>query len=183
MKVKELFLTVCLLLGNETLAKRIETIEAESDDPEVKKLIAALNLITEELSEWTVNPEFSEELTSNNGKFFYSSFSFPLYKLKKVEFEGRSISFKAYPDRLETSTDKITVTYSYLFPKITSLSDEAKICSLLGERTVAYGVAAEYQLIAGLFGEAVTLRNRFEDGVSSYILSRRSPKIPKRSWL
>ena len=183
MKVKELLLTASLLAGKEDLNKKLSADEVTADDADVKKLIAALNLITEELAEWTVTPEKQENLASGNGKYYYTSFSSSPLKIKKVEYEGAEIPFKTYSDRIEAKAEKITVTYSYLFPKITALTDDAKVCDLLGERAVAYGIAAEYLLIAGLFGEAVTLRDRFEEGVSSYLTSRKTPKIRKRSWL
>ncbi len=183
MKVKELLLTASLLAGKEELNKKIAADEVTADDADVKKLIAALNLITEELAEWNVTPEKQESLTSSDGKYYYSSFSVSPLRIKKVEYEGAEIPFKAYADKITTKTEKITVTYSYLFPKITALTDDVKVCDLIGERAVAYGIAAEYLLIAGLFGEAVTLRDRFEESVSSYMTTRKTPKIRKRSWL
>ena len=51
MKVKELLLTASLLAGKEELNKKIAADEVTADDADVKKLIAALNLITEELAD------------------------------------------------------------------------------------------------------------------------------------
>ena len=110
MKVKELLLTASLLAGKEELIKEIAADEVTADDADVKKLIAALNLITEELAEWNVTPEKQESLTSSDGKYYYSSFSVSPLRIKKVEYEGAEIPFKAYADKITTKTEKITVT-------------------------------------------------------------------------
>lgn len=170
------------IVGDDGLAAGIESGEKTASDVKVKRLLSAYNLVIEELFGGGVREEVEEKLSSTDGKYAFGDFSFYPYAIKRVEENGRKTSYEKEKDGIRVGACEITVVYEKKPKRAKEITEDAEYGDKLGLRTLAFGVAAEALLIKGVFGEAVVMRDRFEEGVSDYFTSKKYPRIKGRSW-
>ena len=182
MKVKDVLYYALIMCGKEDLAASVHSGKIPADNAEIARFINCYDLTVTELSEEVEPLVITETLTSDNGKYYYTSFSKPVKQILKVEADGRKVDFKTFYDRIEVAAGEISVTYDYRAARAQGLNDDVEYGEdVFSARVLALGVAAEYSLIAGMFEEAKAFRQRYERSVESYVLSKNNV-IRARRW-
>ena len=183
MKVKDILSLAALISNDEELSGKIEQGSVDATDSEVKRYLSAYNLVVSELYEYGVKPMKKETLTSESGRYEFADFTVRPSVIKKALYRGYEVPFEVTDEYVGTNYDEVTFEYIYKPKMATLLTDDAEYADILSKRTLAYGVAAEKMLLCGLFGDAVVMRNRFEEGVSAYTTSKKYNKIKSRSFV
>ena len=130
-----------------------------------------------------------EDIVCTDSRFDISALSKRVIDIVSiVESEGK-VDFKVYPTYVlcELASDSpitLSVKYTYLpdFPDIAT-TDLEDFYGKMTPRTFAYGVAAEYSLISGMYEEANIWDKRFKESVLAVYHKKREMKIPPRRWL
>lgn len=123
-----------------------------------------------------------ETVEAPNGTVEFSALSHDAADIVSAEdLSGNRLKIKLYPGYFRTSPGTVKVRYSYYPGKF---SEEDEVC--FGDRRVsegllAYGAAAEYCLVAGLFDEAVIWNEKYLDGVKKTLFGR-NKTIRERVW-
>ena len=190
MKVVDIIALASTMVGKDDFALAIkEALEANaslSDDDftEYEKFLSCYNITASELAEEHLPLNFTEELTSTDGKYYYNDFKYPPLRIKSVYRSVNAIDYNIYSEFLYADSDKIKVTYEYQPIKVTDFNDE--VCpfknTIISERLIALGVASEYCLITGMYEAAVLLRDRFTKSLEQTLVKRKVPRIKQRTW-
>ena len=168
MKLKEL-LTVCA----DTLG-----IKLDFDDPNHGETCLLVRLANFVFCDVAVRvPLYNEEEATSDaqGRIYYADLAERLHTVTSIKQGDRAVSYNARPTYIELMPNcKVTLTYAYM-PKNVELSDELPFRDArFDERTLCYGINAEYNLVSGSYDEAREWQSRYE-----YAL-RRITEFPTR---
>ncbi len=120
----------------------------------------------------------TETRVPKNGAIDFGDFTFLPRRIYAVTCRGKAVAYTYTADGLTVSeTRLVRVTYAYLPP----VGDEAIVSPSVPLRTLAYGTAAEYCLLSGLYDDAALWDKRFRDSLVR--LNRRGRRLPQRRWL
>lgn len=118
-----------------------------------------------------------ETLTPTEGKLPFDRFSRTPLRVYGVTRNGRAVAYGYYADGLTVEGGgACSVTYGYL-----PAGDDAAVHPSVPVRTAAYGAAAEYCLLNGLYDDAAMWDKRFRDSLMR--LKKRGRRLPQRRWL
>lgn len=182
MKVKEIILAAAKLLGmeQEILAySNGEGLESENAD----MLLDCFNRVENELALDYFPLVAEEEKTSENGQYGYSAFENNVVRVLRVMDEwGQSIAFKLYARYLTTQQGKVKIAYTYS-PKIKAWTDDAEQALGVSQRLFAYGVAAEFSLLKGLYEEGAVWEKKYKDAIAYAGRAMRVKRMKGRVWV
>ena len=181
MKVKDIVYYAAVACGKEDFAQVLKKGSVPDDNADAVKMLDSYNLTVMELSEEAEPLIFSESITSADGRIYFRTLQKVAKKITDVWVNGVKAPFTVYPEYLETRAGEVVVRYEFRAEKATSLDDDCVYGEDMSARTIAYGVAAEYMLGAGLYDEARTLRSRYERAITSRALKRKKT-IKARTW-
>lgn len=162
MKVKDCMILAAALLGREDVAAYLaDGTEADGAEREAKLLLRCFNIVESELALDYAPLLCTEVLESDTGAVFYSMLRKEPVSIRSVEdLSGNERKFLLYPEYLKTDGGRLKITYSYLPEKKTS-EDESDYTLQIGERLVAFGMAAEYRLAEGDYESAAMWDKRY----------------------
>ncbi|MGN1234417.1 MAG: hypothetical protein ACI4U2_00360, partial [Christensenellaceae bacterium] len=149
---------------------------------EVDKLIDAYNVVEQDIA---VNYQAlvkRESVSSTDGNIYYSSLSAPLVNVLRIEKTGAETVYRIYPDRIETEEGTLDLIYCYL-PRTKQIEDESECMPNIPLAVIAYGVAAEYHMMNGLFSEATAYEKRYQDGLLAARAVSPKRRMRRRSWV
>lgn len=185
MKVKDVIISALNILGRSDIAaalKKGETLGAEAGDT-VETLLYCFNATEDELARKYAPLNASEELISPDSKFFFSDFSRPPVRIKRVLADGRETECEIYTRYLTAPATKITVEYEYA-PLKKNLDGESDFGADTGEYLLALGAASEYCLVNGEIEAAEIWESKYRreiDGAQKRLPS--CGRIPPRRWI
>lgn len=185
MLVKDIIVTALKLLGKRDEVEYLSSGYA-ADEVTAKERITDLldcyNLIADEIACEYFPLEKSEELHSDNGEFYFTSFSESLLEIKKVLSDKTEIPYEFKSTHLKCDKNKIFVTYEYRPKKKTLEENSDNFSTKLTDRIIAYGICAEYSLLCGLFEESKMWNERFKEGILSS-LRKKNQKVRGRKFI
>lgn len=160
-----------------------ETNEYDNVSDIIETLLTAYNAVADEIARDFIKLTRSESFCVTGGEVRYSKFSDNPLKILSVKgANGNAVTAKIYPDKILTDAGEITVEYLYS-PSARKIDDESDFTyTVIGERTVGYGVAAEYALMRGMYEQAVIYNEKFVDALKNALFGRKKPKIKGRAW-
>lgn len=168
------------VLGGEGVQ---EPEEKEQSEKELSLLLRCMNLVSNEIAADYFPLKATETLTAAEGSIQYTDFSKTPLDIYSVRKEGAACPFKLYPTELVTGEGEFTVDYTYL-PKKAELLEELDFSEgKINRRIMAYGLAAEYCLICGMYEEAIIWDKRYKDSLKAAARTLRSFRLPIRRWL
>ncbi len=182
MTIGDILFYVADVSGRQDLKEKIKRNEVDFEDEEVERILSCYNLLVCELCEEIEPLIFSEDLQSQDGKFYYKDFQFKPTKILSVFENGKKIKFENLFTHLKVDAKEITVTYERAPKKPTELLEESEYSDVFSLRVLGSGVLAEYLLTIGLFDEAIVWRSRFEDAIKKYTLKKKRKIIKQRAW-
>ena len=141
------------------------------------------NAVEDELARGFFPLVKEEELTAEDGRIYYTSFAGTPVRILAVISDKGQIGYRICPKYIEVKDGTYTVRYTCCPAKkqMDSASDYSGYP--VGERLMAYGVAAEYCLICGNFEEIECWENRYKDEIERLRPHERPRDIRARRWV
>lgn len=187
MLVSDVIKTALALLDRQDAADKI-TAGTYASDGEASRLITALlhcfNAVEDELARGYFKLSYEEQLPAVGGKIYYTLFTKTPYKILSVTLDGEEADYKIYPEYIEAETGVYVV--SYLFsPSKKSLDDASDFPGYpIGERMLAYGIAAEYCLISGDLEASESWESRYRAEIERFRpRDKAGAMLPARYWI
>lgn len=185
MRVKNVIVSALNYLDRAKLAEAVSAGDTLSADEQeiVDTLVFCFNAVEDEVARRYIPLEDSENLKSEDGKFYYASFSHSPVRIKKVTKDGEAVKYRMYSTYFATSAGTVTVEYEYS-PSKKTISAMSDFANNVSERLLALGTASEYCLINGE-GEASEIfekKYRSEIDVAQKSLPE-CGHIPPRRWV
>ena len=169
MTMKEITALAETLLGLKTPASEEEAALRE------KELLAAANLVVNELASEYLPLVRTETQTARGGKIYYSALAEQPIEILAVRRIGeeRRAEYRVMPVYIALQNGTYEVEYRYYPREKTAETacdyDETR----LAKRVIAYGTAAEYCLMRGLYEECSLWDERFKDSLAGYCRPKR----------
>lgn len=172
------------LLDREDVAEDIESGAGNAQTKRERALIErCVNLAIAQTASEYAPLRAEAEIYTENGLVEFSALEKNAADLVRVtDRYGNDLAVKYYTDYFKTAPGTIRVEYTYL-PDRCAADDEAP----LGDRRitaslVAFGAAAEYCLIAGLYDEAAAWNEKYVGGMRR-ALTGRNKVMKERRWV
>ena len=146
------------------------------------KLLRCANLVRAEIASDYFPLLTTETVSSADGTILPASLEKRLIDVKRITRNGNAVAFKVYPAAIRTVSGEVEIEYSYM-PDDAEIGDDAGFFDKISARTIAYGAAAEYCLVAGLFEEAVIWEKRFKDSLLAAQRKKSEIKVKPREWI
>ncbi|MDD4002883.1 MAG: hypothetical protein PHE12_01655 [Clostridia bacterium] len=187
-KMREVIELSCVLLQLEyalLLLKEPESLDEkliEQAQKDVEQVLCCANYICEEIAADYINLKAVQHFESETGQISYSAFEHIPIDIYAVKQGGKNIPFKLYPQQLMTLAGELEVLYTYK-PQKKEIDDFLDFDARLSARAAAYGTAAEYSLMKGLYEESVIWDKRYKDSLFSALKTKKSINMPKRRWV
>lgn len=188
MTVKDVIKDVARLLDDKEFCNALDENKETVTDENKAKTAAMLKCFNDALFEIASEyyPLVKEE-TFSAGKIPMRSFTKTPLKITSVRLKnGEAVSFYVGADYVETEKahGEVTVVYEYI-PSGKGLIDDFEYdATPFGKTIFAYGIAAEYCLVAGRFSEAANWESRYKNALGAVTGRRkRAGRITnKRVW-
>ncbi len=124
-----------------------------------------------------------EEIVSGGGQIAYSDLRYPVARVLCVEDEwGQSVKYKLFPDCLETSSGKVKIVYAYA-PAKKGIDGVSEYKTVVSERLLHDGVAAEYSLAVGELTAAGVWDKKYKDGIRAAYKATPCKRLRSRRWI
>lgn len=165
--------------GEEGMLTDGEKLEAEK---ELNLLLRCANLACHETASEYIHLLAFETFETKDGRIEYTAFKRQPVDIYAVKKDGAACRFKLYPSELITSPGSVEVHYTHL-PEKTGLDGDFEFEEgKMSTRILAYGTAAEYCVICGMYEEARIWDKRYKDSIFAALRSRKSVILPARRW-
>jgi hypothetical protein len=147
-------------------------------------MLYCYNAVADELAR-TALPLVREESLDTNGTVSYTSLTRAPVRILQVKHRGRKVKCEQFATYLKTCEGEIDITYRYA-PKRKTLDDDCEISPYAtSEELPAYGVAAEYFLVAGSEDDAEKWQKKYEESIG--MISERivplNARVRNRRWV
>lgn len=128
-------------------------------------------------------PLLAEDVVlSSTGVVAYDELRYPAVRVFCVEDEeGKSLRYKLFPERLETSAGKVKIVYAYS-PAEKDMNGESDYQTAVSERLFVFGMAAEYLLAEGELEAASIWDKKYKEAVASAYKMRPVKRLRSRRW-
>ena len=154
----------------------------EGDGAARARLLKCANLAVNEICADYYPLVRETEVDNLNGKVPYRELSrHRVLEVLSVKKGCSKVPFSAFPTCVKFGPGRATVRYTCL-PGDLDEGGSAAIPERIGARVVAYGAAAEYCLLAGLFEEAAIWDRRYRDSLRAAQAKKGEIRIPARRW-
>lgn len=159
--------------------EKINAISSANTD--LRLLLRCTNVVLREIASCYDSLKFTESITTNDGIISYLNLSKTIKEPLHIVKDGEILIFTAFCDHIVTQPGTLSFTYAYI-PPYKAFSDEAEISPHITDRLVASGVAAEYCLINGRYGESALWDKRYKDALSLAPMDRKYRHMPAPTW-
>lgn len=184
MEVKNVIANALYLIGRAELVSALSGNWVDAEAREViNTLIYCFNAVEDELARKYIPLIAREELTSADGRFYFSSFAHNPVRIRKVKSEGKAVKYEVLPEYLSVKAKRIEVEYEYS-PSGKTIDGKSDYGAEVGESLIAFGIASEYSLINGEAEAADEWEKRYRkqlDGVQRTLPVCAS--LPPRRWV
>ena len=182
MKVKEIIIAAAKLLGLEQEAAAYFN-GGGADNEDMQLLLDCFNEIENELALDYFPLVTEEKKSSVSGQFGYSDFNNVVSRVLRVTDEyGNAIPFKLYARYMTTQPGGVVIVYTYS-PKSKGFYDDSDFVTGVSERLFAYGIAAAYTMVKGLYEECAIWDKKYKDAIAYAGRTMRSKQIKGRVWV
>ena len=163
----------------DTLALEIDL--ADADAPDVKLFVRLANFVFGEIATRKPLIDTVSVTSDTNGYVAYDAVSDRVHTVRGVSAQGVPVSYKLGVHGFTTDPLRtVTVEYAYLPGYCKLDSDVPDFGATVDERTLCYGINAEYCMVSGLYDESNLWRTRFDyamtrayDAPTRYVKARR----------
>lgn len=180
MTVKSVLMLSLTMMNRKDL---VSALSLSTLTDEVEKLLNCYNLVVSELCEEYLPLIHTQTISSTSGRYHFNLFHKTPLEIKAVfNRNGDEISYKQTPLYIICDEPEITVSYVY-YPQNAKINDVSVYDKTkISERILALGVAREFLLQSGLYEEALSFDNRFQQALTQVLLKKSGAIIRARSW-
>lgn len=180
MTVKEILLASAELLQLDDVVAQLRGTGEESEKTDV--LLQCFNLVENELA-LDYLPLYAEtEVETETGVVNYTSLPHAVVRILRVQDEGgNALSFKLFPSYIKASCGKLKIGYTYA-PTAKTLLGSSDYVLQASVRLFAYGIAAEYTLLTGMFEESAVWDKKYKDAIEAAYRSCPCRVLRSRRW-
>jgi hypothetical protein len=161
--------------------------ENAENDRDIALLVECANSVYAEIVTEYLPLVFEEEiLFGEKGRAYYSAFSKPPVNIVSLKDAGVNAAYTVFHDHIcaeNAEGKKLTARYAFKPPEIDGIETELIFNPAVTERTAALGIAAEYSLVCGMFGESVLYDKRYKDSLRNAMRKKGEMKIPARKFI
>jgi hypothetical protein len=156
----------------------------EGDEKARAQLLKCANLTVNEICADHYPLTRETTVRSGTGKIEYSALAQErVLEVLSVKRGDENVRFRSFPGYIKTAPDfTAAVRFAYL-PDEYGTDEAVPVPDKIGARVAAYGAAAEYCLVGGLFEEADLWEKRYRDSLAAALRKRGEITIPARRWL
>ena len=145
-------------------------------------LLKCFNCVENELALDYLPLLAEDEVLSSTGVVGYDELRHPAVRVFCVEDEkGKSLRYKLFPERLETSAGKVKIVYAYS-PAEKDINGESDYQTAVSERLFVCGMAAEYLLAEGELEAASIWDKKYKEGIAAAYKMRPVKRLRSRRW-
>lgn len=182
MQVKEAVLLAATQLGIVDKIQECLDYDTTEGKEELDLLITCFNVVENELALDYLPLYQEEELQSLTGKINYAMLKRTAVRILQVtDADDNSLKFTIFPDCFKTQAGKIKVSYNYM-PQEKSVVEKSDY-ETLSPRLFAYGMAAEYATVKGLYEEANVWDKKYKEAVQAAYKLRPFVQMRSRRWV
>ena len=157
--------------------------ETEEGKRDTELLVKCFNHVENELALDYLPLLAEDEVLSSTGAVRYAELTYPAVRIFCVEDgEGTSLKYTLFPDRLETSSGKLKIVYSYT-PTEKGVDEESDYQTAVSERLFLYGMAAEYCLVEGELEAAGIWDKKYKEAIAAAYRLRPIKRSRSRRWV
>ena len=185
MEVRNVIASALRLIGRAELISALS--DKNSADAEGQELIETLlycfNAVEDELARKYIPLTASEEKSSSNTQFLYSSFNRYPVRIKRVTVDGKQTRFEVFTKYMTVQAKNIVVEYEYA-PARKTIDGSSDFGDEVGEYLIALGIASEYCVINGEAEMADKWEKKYRTQLDR--VQRALPvcaNIPPRRWI
>lgn len=180
MTVKEILIASAELLQLDDVVEQLVNNGAESEKTDA--LLRCFNLVENELA-LDYLPLYAEtELETTTGMVHYTSLPHAIVRVLRVQDEGgNALSFKLFPAYVKTGVGRLKIGYTYA-PAEKTLYGNSDYMVQASVRLFAYGIAAEYTLLTGMFEESAVWDKKYKDAIAATYQSKPCKVLRSRRW-
>lgn len=145
-------------------------------------LVRCFNLAYSEIATDYVPLKFKETIEVTSGYINLDDLKKKFYKLINIEnIKNKKTEYEMYSNKIYLENGTYVVTYNYI-PEFATLNTELETFDgKILDRVFAYGLNKEYCYISGLYSEAESWKNKFEDSLK-LVLLKQNFTLKKRRW-
>lgn len=146
-------------------------------------LVFCTNIVLTEVAQEYLPLTDEKVVEAKGGVFSYSDLPKRVNKIVSVRDEnGNKVSFRQRSSCCKTGKDgKLTVEYRYL-PEAIGMGDECDVDPAVSAKTLAFGVAAEYCMLRGMYDKSEGFAERFRQDMRACVRPAKSVEIKNRGW-
>lgn len=184
-KVKDIICSALIKLGRKELADSLTkgSVLTKEESDTIDILLYCFNATEDELARKYSPLTCVEDLTSQNGIFYYETFLYKFIKIKNLTVDKKNIDYSLYPEFIKTPHNKITVEYEYA-PYKKRIDQKSDFCSEISENLLVLGVISEFCLINGEIEMADIWDNKYKTEIAN-AQGKLPPcrRLGTRAWL
>ena len=148
-----------------------------------KMLLQCYNLVENELALDYFPLTAEDEVQTNTGVVEFSALSYGATKIWAVtDGNGEAVKYRLFPKYVKTQPGKVKIRYSYA-PGEKAEEDECECAAAVSKRMIAYGMAAEFCLLTGLYEEADTWDKKYKGAIEAAYKGTPCKRISARRWV
>ncbi|MBQ8374914.1 MAG: hypothetical protein IJX98_04995 [Clostridia bacterium] len=183
MTVKEIIVKAAELLGLSDLVEGYFSSGSEDGKKAVDALVGCYNLVESELAIDYLPLVCEDEVKTDTGAVYFTKLRKNASRILSVcDQNGNAVEWKLFPEYILAQAGKLVVRYAYA-PTEKNLDDDGEYQSVASVRLFAYGVAAEYCLIAGLYEESAVWENKYRAAIQAAYKAKPSKVMKARRWV
>ena len=178
---------VKLAAGFLSLGECIQRVlEDDSDGNDMNVFNAFLrcyNLVETQIATDYAPLVCEETIAVKGGKVEYEKLSrAPAFIIGAFDSFGQKTSVRVFPTYFAVADGTYTVRYAAL-PVLKNINDDGEVAQVITERTIAYGIAAEYCVQTGLYAEAAVWEKKYKDALAGVCKQRGVKTMKGRNWV
>ena len=185
MKVNEVILAAARLLGLEKEVREHLEEGMNAGKGKTQKLLACFNLTESALALDYIPLLTSENLSAEDGKIAYEQFSKnPSRVISVTDGQGNKLAFRLFPTEIQIDKTQKSAVVEYAFlPDEKQAEDESDYQSGVNAGLMAYGVAAEYCAMQGLYAESAFWDKKYKESIAKAYALKRGGRMQSRRWV
>ena len=183
MTVKEILIAAATELN---IASEVEGY-LNGSMPSAKKqtdtLLKCFNIVENALAMDYLPLIVEEEIVSSTGTVHFSQLQRKAVRIIGVtDGAGNESAYKLFPEYITAQAGKLRVKYCYA-PEEKTLEGESDFILYASVRLFAYGIAAEYALINGMYEDVGMWDKKYKQAIAAAYRSSRNKRIRARRWV
>ena len=199
MKIRDVAELAAVLLGKQEIINTGIFTVSEPDEyaqeeiaanRELQLIIRCANLVAKEIACDYVPLLHTQKIVCGGGTVPYDAFDKTLLEIKTWKVwqnavgggVGGNVNYYTFSDYVEVQPGEYEVSYTFI-PETKGFFDDTDYGGTkISDRILAYGTAAEFCLISGLYDDALIWERRYKDALMIASKKTNAVFLPRRRW-